>query len=83
MGWMADKVMLRFVSGVVVQLRFLFLFLRFFTMFFASERLTCFVFFSGRARTLYECIGGHESELSFLPGQIVTNGMLFSHIWFE
>jgi hypothetical protein len=24
-------------------------------------------------RTLYECIAGHSSELSFMPNQIITN----------
>uniref|UniRef100_A0AAF5DE37 Rho GTPase-activating protein 26 n=1 Tax=Strongyloides stercoralis TaxID=6248 RepID=A0AAF5DE37_STRER len=28
---------------------------------------------SRRVRTLYECTAGHETELSFSPGQIITN----------
>uniref|UniRef100_A0A914W3K5 SH3 domain-containing protein n=1 Tax=Plectus sambesii TaxID=2011161 RepID=A0A914W3K5_9BILA len=28
---------------------------------------------SRRVKTLYLCIAGHESELSFSPGQIITN----------
>jgi len=30
--------------------------------------------FSRRVRTLYECAAEHDNELSFLPGQIITNG---------
>uniref|UniRef100_A0A158R5N7 SH3 domain-containing protein n=1 Tax=Syphacia muris TaxID=451379 RepID=A0A158R5N7_9BILA len=29
--------------------------------------------FSRRVKTLYECTAGHDSELSFQPGQIITN----------
>lgn len=32
--------------------------------------------FSRRVRTLYSCGAGHETELSFEPGQIITNGIL-------
>lgn len=28
---------------------------------------------SRRVKTLYECTAGHDSELSFQPGQIITN----------
>lgn len=29
---------------------------------------------SRRVKTLYSCVAGHETELSFEPGQIITNG---------
>jgi len=29
--------------------------------------------FSCRAKTLYECVAGHDTELSFQSGQIITN----------
>jgi hypothetical protein len=29
---------------------------------------------SRRARTIFECTGEHDSELSFAAGQIITNG---------
>ncbi|KAH7731804.1 Protein T04C9.1 c [Aphelenchoides avenae] len=28
---------------------------------------------SRRVKTLYQCVAGHETELSFDPGQIITN----------
>ena len=32
---------------------------------------------TGKVRTLYACVGEHESELSFEPNQVITNGKLF------
>ena len=32
------------------------------------------MYFRRRVRTLYDCAAGHQSELSFVPGQIITNG---------
>lgn len=29
---------------------------------------------SRRVKTLYACTAGHNTELSFQPGQIITNG---------
>lgn len=31
-----------------------------------------------RVRTLYACVGEHESELSFEPNQLITGGKNFS-----
>ena len=30
-----------------------------------------------RVRTLYACVGEHETELSFEPNQIISNGIYF------
>ena len=36
-----------------------------------------------RVRTLYACVGEHDTELSFEPNQIITSSKFGVFVWFK